>query len=190
MSSEILHVAAMYAVGALPADEAAAFEQRLLSGDADAARAMAEVSPALDVMWKRLPKVAPPPSVRDSLLNRIRDSRSQDIAAGPLSESGPSIATLRDGAWEETGVPGARKRTLFIDRSVNRMTVLFKLDPGATYPDHQHAGVEECYVVQGDLHIAGTVLGAGDYQRALPGTDHGHSFTTGGCVLLITCPAA
>jgi anti-sigma factor ChrR (cupin superfamily) len=59
------------------------------------------------------------------------------------------------------------------------------MDRGTSYPPHRHADVEECYVLQGDLRVAGRVLRAGDYQRADRDSVHGVQSTENGCLLLI-----
>lgn len=91
-----------------------------------------------------------------------------------------------DGDWEPTGVDGIEVRSLFVDRANDRMTALFRMEPGASYVPHRHAGHEECFVVQGDLRVGDIVMHAGDYQRASEGSIHGEQSTEGGCVLLIS----
>ncbi len=182
--------AAMYAAGAMTPAEMAAFEARLLRGDADARRAHEALALVRAAIEKNITPAKPRPLIKEQLMARVRS----DVKRAPVSSPDPlsPLFTLRAGQtpWEETGTAGCRYRTLFVDEASRRMTVLFQLDAGAEYPDHHHAGVEECYVIAGDLHIAGTVLYAGDYHRAQGDTDHGESFTRGGCLLLITAPAA
>ena len=63
--------------------------------------------------------------------------------------------------------------------------MLVKMAAGARYPRHRHAAVEECYVIEGDLHVSGTVLLAGDYQRADMDSFHGVQWTENGCTAFI-----
>ena len=77
-------------------------------------------------------------------------------------------------------------RRLFVDETSRRMTILARLAPGVVYPPHVHAGLEECYVLEGDLWIGDVEMRAGDYQRAEPGSNHGIQSTRGGCLLLLT----
>ena len=86
--------------------------------------------------------------------------------------------------------PGVKARTLPADRGLGRTTLVIKMDAGADYPDQHHHGLEERHVIEGTLNIAGTMLKKGDYQRCLGGTDHGPSFSTTGCLLLINVPLA
>lgn len=197
MSREPIHdvheLASLYVAGALSPDEIAAFEARVSGGDRAALDALAALEPIRARMDAEVRPVAPPVEIKARLMERVASRPASAIPApSPALEVNADYFTLRaeQTPWEETGVPGVRYRTLFVDVRANRKTLLFQLDPGARYPDHHHEGVEECYVVSGDLHIAGTVLYAGDYHRAQGDTDHGDSFTRSGCTLLITCPAA
>ena len=72
-----------------------------------------------------------------------------------------------------------------LDRERNCATTLVKMAPGARYPRHRHAGPEECYVIDGEVHISGAVLRKGDYQRAEAESIHDVQSTEGGCTLLI-----
>jgi anti-sigma factor ChrR (cupin superfamily) len=55
------------------------------------------------------------------------------------------------------------------------------MEPGAVYPTHRHAEVEEIYVLDGDLSVDGETLGAGDYCTAAAGSTHRAPHTRGGC---------
>lgn len=74
---------------------------------------------------------------------------------------------------------------MFEDKAQNYRTSLVKLESGAHYPAHKHAGVEEAFVLYGDLHYDVGVLVAGDYCLAESGSLHSSSYTENGCVLLI-----
>jgi anti-sigma factor ChrR (cupin superfamily) len=63
--------------------------------------------------------------------------------------------------------------------------MLVRMDPGSSYPGHLHAGVEECFVLEGELRVGEEVLRRGDYQRADEGSEHGIQWTEKGCLLLI-----
>jgi quercetin dioxygenase-like cupin family protein len=89
-------------------------------------------------------------------------------------------------AFEATSFAGVRVRNLFVDEARDRVTMLVEMDPGSAYPAHRHGGVEECYVLRGDLWIEDRVeLRAGDYQRMESGSRHGIQSTRAGCLLLI-----
>jgi hypothetical protein len=51
------------------------------------------------------------------------------------------------------------------------------MDAGAHYPSHRHSEIEELFVLSGDLHVEGQIMGSGDYCRADSATIHGETFT-------------
>lgn len=190
---------ALHASGALSPEDAAAFEQNQFESGASA-NSFEEVGRALQ---SGIEPIEPNPSVKPTLMKQIK-SESQ----GPVvdhAEAHPQRAwdqwessdkdvtdalfTLHrnDSPWEETGIEGIEVRRLFVDRPNNRMTALFRMAPGTAYVPHIHDGYEECYVLEGDLHVGDKiVMNAGDYQRASAGSEHGTQWTEGGCVLLIS----
>jgi anti-sigma factor ChrR (cupin superfamily) len=64
--------------------------------------------------------------------------------------------------------------------------MLVRLQPGTDYPPHRHAGLEELYLLDGELMVDEKKLSPGDYIRAEEGTvDHRVWSETGcTCVLL------
>lgn len=120
--------------------------------------------------------VPPPAGIRDRLLGLIA--------------SEPFTRMADDGAWEATPVPGLTRRILFVDRPNNRVTCLLRLSPGGRLPAHPHTGVEEVFMLEGELHAAGWVLRPGDYQRSEAGTQHVEQWTVGGCMALLVAPLA
>ena len=76
-------------------------------------------------------------------------------------------------------------RQLFVDRKQRSATMLIRMDAGASYPGHRHGGLEECYVLEGDLHHDDRVMRAGDFEVVSEGSRHGRQWTEGGCLLLI-----
>jgi anti-sigma factor ChrR (cupin superfamily) len=203
-------LAALYLSGAMDARGRAAFEAELAAGREDyrdEVRRLQETVIALSDATAAA--IDPPSAVRASILRRI-EAEATERKPAPANqcaaaaeeahqqiwrkwESDPdrdALFTLRaqDGSWEETGVAGVRVRRLFVDRQSNRMTAMFKMDPGTSYPEHVHDGPEECYVLEGDLHVGDEfVMHKGDYQRATPQSEHGRQWTKGGCLLLVTC---
>jgi quercetin dioxygenase-like cupin family protein len=185
-------VAALYLAGALAPQEVEDVEAALRAGDAELVRAVRRLEPVAEALLHMMPPV-PPATAAGALVERLRGAAG---AAPPQvwrtwAESGPGDAlfTLRaaDGAWEATGVEGIEVRRLFVDRESNRMTAMFRMAAGTAYVPHRHEGCEECYVLEGDLHVGDIVMRAGDYQRAPSGSLHGVQRTESGCVLLVSC---
>jgi anti-sigma factor ChrR (cupin superfamily) len=174
-------LAALYAAGALPPDERAAFETRLASGDPRPAAALAPFAAVAAALAGLVPPAPPPAAVKAALLERLGTD-----PAPP--RPGLYIQKAEEGVWETTRIPGLRRRILRIDAERNQITVLLRLEPGAVYPVHDHTGPEECLVLEGDVEVEGHRLKAGDYQYAPPGSHHVEQRTQGGCLLLITAP--
>ena len=64
-------------------------------------------------------------------------------------------------------------------------TILLKFDPGASYPNHDHPGGEELFVLEGEIRVGDSTLRAGDYLYCPPGTAHAVSSRTGGILLAV-----
>jgi anti-sigma factor ChrR (cupin superfamily) len=56
---------------------------------------------------------------------------------------------------------------------------------GKRYPAHPHTGAEQCYVISGDVHIGGRILGAGDFFSTRAGADHGDIVSMSGAQVLL-----
>ncbi|MCC6742510.1 MAG: cupin domain-containing protein [Acidobacteria bacterium] len=124
----------------------------------------------------------PPASLRDRLLAQV-------AAEAPVSTPAvPFVLRNDDSPWDETGIPGVRRRNLFVDESTQRASFLIKMDPGAKYPPHRHVGVEECFILTGTVRDDAMQVGAGDYVRYETSSDHTPLWTVDGCVLLIVGP--
>lgn len=90
----------------------------------------------------------------------------------------------------EDAVPGVYVKTLRFDETTGRApTILLKFDAGARYPLHTHPGGEEVFVLEGDIHLGGDHLFAGDYLFTAP--DNVHAVRSdGGCVVFLKAPQA
>jgi anti-sigma factor ChrR (cupin superfamily) len=65
------------------------------------------------------------------------------------------------------------------------VSMLVRLAPGAEYPPHVHAGVEELHLLDGELWIDERKLYPGDYQRAEPGTGDTRVWSETGCTCVL-----
>jgi anti-sigma factor ChrR (cupin superfamily) len=71
------------------------------------------------------------------------------------------------------------------DRTSGIGCYLMRMDPGAVTIEHDHAGMEEFLVLEGDLVDSdGTVFSAGDFVSYQAGTRH-NSWTKEGCLLAV-----
>jgi len=93
---------------------------------------------------------------------------------GPLASR---VVQVQELEWEPIRFPGCFVKTLMLDRQHGLLTVLLKMEPGATLPDHEHTLVEQTYVLEGRLVDAegpekGLSVGPGDFVYRPPGSRH------------------
>lgn len=190
---------ALYALGALDVAEALDLEAHLPTCGACRDELALRRDDAADLSLAAEP-IEPPVELLARLRERIRGQDEQgEVAsneeAAPAGQpwrkwktaraEGLSFALASEAQWEPTGVDGVEARRLYADTENHRITMMVRMQPGSSYPAHHHGGDEECYVVEGDLDVGGTIMRAGDYQFAPAGTEHPVQSTEEGCLLLI-----
>lgn len=205
---ELQQLTALEALGALDGADLARLRDRLESDPA----AREELRRFLDVaaaMASTAPLRRPSRAVRSRVMERIakqgqagRGGASSDAGVSPSSS--PSRAReigepLREGfqfvgrdlAWMDAPLPGMRFKVLSAGPSQDYAMLEVELSAGAHYPEHEHLGAEDLYLLTGDLRTEGVLLGPGDLFHAEPGTNHEGLWTSGGCTaLLIVSKAA
>jgi anti-sigma factor ChrR (cupin superfamily) len=72
---------------------------------------------------------------------------------------------------------GCQFKTLLFDAKSGLATVLMKMEPGATLPDHEHVLIEQTYVLEGSLvdregPDAGLEIKAGEFVWRPAGSRH------------------
>ena len=109
-----------------------------------------------------------------------------DKVDAALDRSPAGSITLRAGAgeWETLG-DGVEKKRLYRDPDAGTESYLLRFAPGARRPAHNHAMIEECVVMEGDLWIGDLRVMTGDYHVALPGSDHPEVWSDGGALVYI-----
>ena len=85
--------------------------------------------------------------------------------------------------WK-TAFPGVHYKDIHRDAARRSRSILFRMDPGSTYPDHAHTFVEELFVLEGSAVVNGKLLRAGDYCRSEPGTSDQDIYSAEGTVYL------
>jgi anti-sigma factor ChrR (cupin superfamily) len=169
--------ACLYALQALPAGEVPAVEAQIAACP-ECRRDVETLRPIVDafVAWPT-DVLRPTGSLWDRLAGRIARETGRPVTPQPPPPAPPE--------WEEAG-PGIHCMLLATDAEKHRVSMLVRLAPGAEYPPHTHAGVEEVYMLQGVLIVDDKQLHPGDYLRSEPGTsDHRVWSETGcSCVLL------
>ena len=84
--------------------------------------------------------------------------------------------------WEATKFPGIKIKVLYSDDS-GVTTALFKLDPGAIVPLHEHTALEQTYVIEGTLEDHEGVCGPGQFVWRPAGNQH-EAVAPNGAVIL------
>ena len=174
---ELQALALADAIGALDTDERQDFEARLAALPANVRAEVARLYDAAVELSATATSEAPSPAVRAALLARIEVPSNHTVLA-------------RDGEWVPTPVPGVRMKILALDRARDRVTMLIRGEPGATYPAHRHSGPEECFVISGSVIVEGQLLRAGDFHHAEGDSDHGELRTDEGVEVLLVAAAS
>src|SRR5204863_4663747 len=82
--------------------------------------------------------------------------------------------------WEQVS-PGIECKLLATDTESHRVSMLVRLAPGASYPAHTHASVEELHLLDGELWIDERKLVPGDYNYGAPGASDERVGSETGC---------
>jgi anti-sigma factor ChrR (cupin superfamily) len=86
--------------------------------------------------------------------------------------------------WEQVA-PGIECKLLATDAERSRVSMLVRLAPGASYPAHTHADVEELHLLDGELWIDERKLVPGDYNFGAPGAADMRVQSETGCTCLL-----
>jgi anti-sigma factor ChrR (cupin superfamily) len=212
VDEELEGQAALYALGALDAEEARAFEAHLAEGCAACEAELREFQTVVSDLAFAAPPAEPPASVLPRLLALVSEEQAEEThaetatrltgadAAGERarednSARAPAEATAGflvvragEGAWRPTADAGVTFKLLFVDRERATVTTLVRMEAGARIPAHRHLGVEQCLLLEGDLRAGGIEMSAGDFNCSLPGSVHEDLTTDTGALFLIVAP--
>jgi anti-sigma factor ChrR (cupin superfamily) len=121
--------------------------------------------------------LSPATSLRQRLAHRIAEEAGGQAVLPPSPQwSEPD--------WEHVA-PGISCKLLATDANSHVVSMLVRLAPGASYPPHGHAGVEELYLLGGELWIDERKLYPGDHNRAEPGTSDKRVWSETGCTCVL-----
>jgi quercetin dioxygenase-like cupin family protein len=167
----------LHALRTLPASEVPAVESHI--ADCTYCRQELELlRPIVDffVCWPT-DVLRPSVSLWDRLAERItEETGSEPPSAGPLERAEPD--------WEEVA-PGVSCKLLATDTERELVSMLVRLAPGAEYPPHRHAEVEELHLLDGELVVDDKKLFAGDYIRAEAGSADALVWSETGCTCVL-----
>jgi DNA-directed RNA polymerase specialized sigma24 family protein len=140
------------------------------------------LSATIDVVSSPADIPQPPASRWELLARRIAAAETGEapVAWAPEGPAEPE--------WQEVA-RGISCKLLSTDTEHDRVSMLVWLAAGVPYPPHRHAGVEELYLLHGELMIDDWKLYPGDYNRAAPGTADQRVWSGTGCMcVLLTSP--
>jgi anti-sigma factor ChrR (cupin superfamily) len=186
---EMTDVAALYALGALSQHEARSFEAHLAEGCDICQAELESFEQTVRAVAFSAAEAEPSPRVRAELLAAVSKSvPEQSVKPAPAGGLEQFVSILAsEGKWRELG-EGVLLKNLHVDRATGIATSLVRMLPGAALPCHQHIGVEQVFVIEGDCSIAGQKLMPGDYHRAEAGSIHQSTSTVDGTLFLLIAP--
>jgi quercetin dioxygenase-like cupin family protein len=169
-------VTCAYAAQALAASEVAAAEAHIASC-VDCQRELASIRPVVNrfVSWPT-DVLRPTTSLQARLALRIAEETGKQPVLPARQWFEPE--------WEQVA-PGIECKVLATDTERHRVSMLVRLGPGASYPPHTHAGVEELHLLDGELFIDGRKLVPGDYNYGAPGAVDQHVWSETGCTCVL-----
>jgi anti-sigma factor ChrR (cupin superfamily) len=131
----------------------------------------------------------PPPAPSWNRIAERIAGQPQKKAVAPSLVTRTAVPDWAEPRWKEVA-PGISCKLLSTDTDSDRVSMMVRLAPNTAYPPHRHAGVEELYLLEGELWIEDRKLEPGDYSRAVAGTSDQRVWSETGCMcLLITSPS-
>lgn len=183
--------AALYALGALSQHEARAFESHLAEGCEFCETELQDFTSVADALAFAPAEQEPSLELGTELLARINQDRPPRMdAARKGAQTDEPFSSIRatDGDWMKVD-EGIFMKSLYFDKASGIATSLVRMSPGTELPAHQHNGVEQFYILDGDCNVRGEALGPGDYHRAAAGSIHELTFTVKGTTFLLVAPS-
>ena len=105
--------------------------------------------------------------------------KEQD-ALSPLASRFVDVGTL---PWKPTQCEGVEMKILLEDPETGLMTALFRWQPGAKLPLHEHVEIEQTYVLEGSILDDEGEVTAGNYVWRPAGNRHEAVAPNGALVL-------
>jgi ChrR Cupin-like domain len=170
-------VTCTYALQGLPASELPASEAHIALC-ADCQRELESLRRVLNrfVSWPT-DVLCPTTSLQGRVALRIAEETGKQPVLPPARQ-------WSEPEWEPVA-PGIECKLLATDAERHRVSMLVRLAPGASYPAHTHAGVEELHLLDGELWIDGRKLVPGDYNYGAPGAGDERVWSETGCTCVL-----
>jgi anti-sigma factor RsiW len=166
-----------YALEVLPESEVAAAEAHIASCP-ECQRELDSLRPVINrfVSWPT-DVLRPTTSLQERLALRI----AEETGKAPVP---PPARQRSEPEWEQVA-PGIQCKLLATDTERDRVSMLVRLAPGASYPPHTHAGVEELHLLDGELWINERKLVPGGYNYGAPGSLDERVWSETGCTCVL-----
>ena len=166
-----------YALQVLPTAEVTEIQEHIASCS-NCQSEVESLRPVLDgfVSWPT-DVLRPPTSLQARLALRIAEETGEQPVL-------PSTRKWSEPEWEEVA-RGIKCKLLATDTARHRVSMLVRLAPGASYPPHTHAGVEELHLLDGELWIDERKLFPGDYNYGAPGARDERVWSETGCTCVL-----
>ncbi len=156
---------ALYALGALDAEEAKRIADQLQAGDEATTAEVQQAEQLMSLMGHMAPVTAPPAGLKHRLLERIQNEL-------PSSSSIRSSVDLASLDWVPSDWPGVHVHWLRQDEATGSGALYFHIEPGYPAPSHRHLGAEDCLIMQGGFRDRRGEYHAGDLVYYEPGSMH------------------
>jgi hypothetical protein len=166
-----------YVLQVLPTSEVAAAEAHI-SSCPDCQRELESLQPVVNrfVSWPT-DVLRPTTSLQGRLALRIAEKTGKPPVLPPTRQ-------WSEPEWEQVA-PGIECKLLATDTERHRVSMLVRLAPGASYPAHTHAGVEELHLLDGELWIDERKLVPGDYNYGAPAAGDERVWSETGCTCVL-----
>jgi quercetin dioxygenase-like cupin family protein len=182
-------LAPLYALDLLDLEERLWIETQVLECP-DLAEELASYQTAVGLMPYSAPVVPMAADLKARLFDRLGLDSVESVPVIP-PEVPPDLKMFAikstEMQWKPGRIEGVEIVLLSVDEPNRMCSLLVKLVAGVTYPIHQHQGIEEIYMLEGELVINQEVYLAGDYIRSYPNSIHSPSTETGCTIFIRTC---
>jgi anti-sigma factor ChrR (cupin superfamily) len=169
-------LAVFFCLGTLDENEAWRFRQHLLDGCGSCTAELDATEEIVTMLGYATEPREPSPILRERIIDAIVEPPSPALRPTYAGE---------ERLWKQHEIPGVSVRPLHVDERAREVVMLVRAEPGARYPGHGHAALEEMFMLEGELRFGATTYGPGDYIRSECGSIHGSSETPGGCMFLL-----
>lgn len=188
-NDDLRELASLYALDALAQEEKAAYEAHLGAGCVVCVAEVASFRKVTGAVGLSVDPLSPRPELRERLMKAVAKMAQPPAGNSPgvlYDKDGVLIARPAEMNWTAGALPGVFLKVLFSDAARGYTTAVVRMAPGTRYPSHKHVGVEELYLLEGDLSVDDLAMRAGDYCRGEAGSIHKEIVTGQGCLFIVT----